>query len=87
MELLEVTPDPASESSNPLFEPGTDVLIKTLGSRGQSLEPLWKGLNPVTLLPQPSKELIHGSITLELRDGALTRTKKFHVFTFCALTL
>ena len=29
-ELQERTPDPASESSKPLFEPGTEVLIKTL---------------------------------------------------------
>ena len=42
MELQEMTPDPASESSKPLFEPGTEVLIKALGSRGQSLEPLWE---------------------------------------------
>ena len=35
-------PDPASESSKPLFEPGTEVLIKTLGSGGPSLEPLWE---------------------------------------------
>ena len=33
-ELREMTPDLASESSKPLFEPGTKVLIKTLGSRG-----------------------------------------------------
>ena len=42
-ELWEMTPDPASESSKPLFEPGTEVLIKTLGSGGPSLEPLWEG--------------------------------------------
>ena len=42
-ELQETTPDPASESSKPLFEPGTEVLIKTLGSGGQSFEPLWEG--------------------------------------------
>ena len=42
-ELWEVTSDPASESNKALFEPGTEVLIKTLGSRGQSLESLWKG--------------------------------------------
>ena len=39
-ELQEVTPDPASDSSKPLFEPGTEVLIKSLGSGRQSLEPL-----------------------------------------------
>ena len=38
-----MTSDPASESNKALFEPGTEVLIKTLGSRGQSLESLWKG--------------------------------------------
>ena len=43
MELLQVTPDPASESSKPVFQLGTEVLIKTLGSGGQSLEPLWEG--------------------------------------------
>ena len=42
-ELWETTPDPASESSKPLFEPGTEVLIKTLGSGGPSLERLWEG--------------------------------------------
>ena len=41
--LQETTPDPASESSKPLFEPGTEVLIKTLGSGGPSLERLWEG--------------------------------------------
>ena len=41
-ELQETTADPASESSKPLFEPGTEVLVKTLGSGGPSLEPLWE---------------------------------------------
>ena len=49
MELQEVTPNPASESSKPLFEPGTEVLIKTLGSGGQSLKPLWEGPYQVIL--------------------------------------
>ena len=48
-ELQETTPDPASESSKPLFEPGTKVLIKTLGSGGPSLEPLWEGPYKVIL--------------------------------------
>ena len=48
-ELQEITPDPASESSKPLFEPGTEVLINTLGSGGQSLEPLWEGPYQVIL--------------------------------------
>ena len=48
-ELWEMTPDPASESSKPIFEPGTKVLIKTLGSGGPSLEPLWEGPYQVIL--------------------------------------
>ena len=48
-ELWEMTPDPGSESSKPLFEPGTEVLIKTLGSGGPSLEPLWEGPYQVIL--------------------------------------
>ena len=48
-ELRETTPDPASESSKPLFEPGTKVFIKTLGSGGPSLEPLWEGPYQVIL--------------------------------------
>ena len=48
-ELQETTPDPASESSKPLFELGTKVLIKTLGSGGPSLEPLWEGPYQVIL--------------------------------------
>ena len=48
-ELREMTPDPASESSKPLFEPGIEVLIKTLGSGGPSLEPLWEGPYQVIL--------------------------------------
>ena len=54
-ELWEVTPDPACESNKLLFEPGTEVLIKTLGSGGQSLEPLWKGPYQFFLLPQLSR--------------------------------
>ena len=48
-ELHETIPDPASESSKPLFEPGTEVLIKTLGSGGPSLKPLWEGSYQVIL--------------------------------------
>ena len=36
---LQETTDLASDSSKPLFEPGTEVLIKTLGSGGQSFKP------------------------------------------------
>ena len=49
LELRETTPDPASESSKPVFEPGTEVLIKPLGSGGASLEPLWEGPYQVIL--------------------------------------
>ena len=42
-ELWEMTPDAASESSKPLFEPGIEVLIKTLGSGGPSLKRLLPG--------------------------------------------
>ena len=48
-ELRETPPDPASETSKPLFEPGTEVLLKTLGSGGPSLEPLWEGPHQVIL--------------------------------------
>ena len=48
-ELWETTPDPTSESNKPLFEPKTEVLIKTLGSGGPSLEPLSGGPYQVIL--------------------------------------
>ena len=48
-ELWETTSDPASETSKPPFEPGTEVLIKTLGSGGPSLKPLWEGPYQVIL--------------------------------------
>ena len=88
MELREVTPDPPSESSKPLFEPGMEVLIKTLEFWGQSLSPLWEGTYEVILsFPQLSKcqELIHGCITLELRDGTLTRTKWRHFMSLVSM--
>ena len=47
--LWETTPDPSSESNKSLFEPKTEVLIKTLGSGGPSLEPLWEGPYQVIL--------------------------------------
>ena len=71
--LREATPDPASESSKYLFEPGTEVLIKTLASGGQSLEPLWEGpyqviLSSLTALKVPGIDLwVHH-----------TRVKRWH---------
>ena len=79
MELQEVTPDPASKSSKPVFEPGTEVLIKNVGIWGSNLSsPSGKALTRlVFLFPQllQCQELIRGCITLELRHGTLTRTK------------
>ena len=48
-ELQETTPDPVSQSRKPLFEPGIEVLIKTLRSGGPSPEPLWEGPYQVIL--------------------------------------
>ena len=49
-ELQEMTPDPASESSKPLFEPETEVLIKRLGSGGPPLDPLWERITRLFFL-------------------------------------
>ena len=87
-ELQETTPDPASESSKPLFEPGTKVLIKTLGSGAHPLSPSGKAFTRLFfLLPQLSKcqELICGYITLELRGGILTRTKWLHFMSLLSM--
>ena len=73
MELWEVTPDPASESSKPLFEPGTEALIKTLESGGQSLEPLWEGPCQV-ILSFPTAVKVPG-IDLWVHH---TRVKRWH---------
>ena len=47
--LPEMTPDPVSESSKPLFGPETEALIKTSGSGGPSLKLLWEGPYQVIL--------------------------------------
>ena len=77
-QALTELPDPASASSKPLFEPRTEVLIKTLGSGGPFLEPLWEGPYQV-ILSSPTAVKVPGidswCITLELRGGTLTRTK------------
>ena len=73
--LQEVTPDPASGSNMPLFVPGTEVLIKTLGSGGHHPG---KALTRLFfLLSHLSKcqELNHGCTTLELRGDTLPKTK------------
>ena len=77
-ELWETTPDLASESSKPLFEPGTEVLIKTLGSGAHPSSPSGQALTRLFfLLSQLSgcQELIRGCVTLEERGGTLARTK------------
>ena len=55
-----MTPDPASESSKPLFEPGIEVLIKTLGSGGPSLETLWEDPYQV-IISSPTAVKVPGS--------------------------
>ena len=87
-----MTLDPASESSKPLFEPGTEVLIKTLEYGGQSLEPLLEGPYQV-ILSSPTAIKVQGIDSLVYH----TRVKRWHpdhnkvescyVFTFYALTL
>ena len=49
-ELWETTPDPASESSKPIFEPGTKVLIKTLGLAAHPSSPSGKALTRLFFL-------------------------------------
>ena len=77
-----MTPDPASESSKPLFEPETEVLIKRLGSGGPPLDPLWEGPYQV-ILSSPTAVKVPGIDSqvhqLEVRGGALTKTK-WHLF-------
>jgi len=73
MELQEVTPDPASKSSKSLFEPGTEVLTKTLGSGGQSLETLWDGPCQV-ILSSPTAVKVPGIDSWV----HLTRVKRWH---------
>ena len=77
-ELCDVTHDPASKSRKTLSEPGTEVLIKTLGSGGPSLEPLWEGHYQI-ILSSPTAVKVPGIDSqvhqLEVRGGALTKTK------------
>ena len=91
-ELQETTSDPVSESSKHLFEPGTEVLIKTLGSGGSSLEPLWEGpyqdiLSSPTAVKVPGIDswVDHTRVKRWHPDQKLSMP--FYVFTFYALTL
>ena len=82
-----MTPDPASEPSKPLFEPGTEVLIKTLGSGGPSLEPLWEGPDQV-ILSSPTAVKVPGMdpwVHHTLRGGTLTRTKRCHFMSLLSM--
>ena len=49
-ELFDVTHDPASKSRKPLSEPGTEVLIKISGSRGNPSNPSGKALTRLFFL-------------------------------------
>ena len=49
-ELWEMAPDPTSESSKPLFEPGTKDLIKTLGLAAHPSSPSGKALTRLFFL-------------------------------------
>ena len=83
-----MTPDPTSESSKPLFEPGNKALIKTLGSGGQSLEPLWEGPYQV-ILSSPTAVKVPGidswCTALELKSGTLTKTKQCHFLSLSSM--
>ena len=88
-ELPERTPDLASESSKPLFEPGTEGLIKTLGPRGPSLEPHWEGpcqviLSSPTAVNMPGIDSWVHHTRVKRWQNQVT---SFYVFTFYALTL
>ena len=91
-ELWKKTPDPASEFSKPLFEPGTKVLIKTLGSGGPWLKSLWDGPYQV-ILSSPTAVKVPG-IDSWVQHTRVKRwcpdqnwVMSFYVFTFHALTL
>ena len=91
-ELRETTPDPASESSKPLFEPETEVLIKTLGSEGPSLEPLWEGPYQV-ILSSPTAVKVPGidswvhHTRVKRWHPDQNQVASFYAFSFYALTL
>ena len=83
-ELPERTPDLASESSKPLFEPGTEGLIKTLGPRGPSLEPQWEGpcqviLSSPTAVNRPGIDSWVHHTRVKRWQNQVT---SFYVFTF-----
>ena len=65
--------NPASESNKLLFEPGTEVLIKTLGPGEQSLKPFWEGPYQV-FLSSPTAVRVPGIDSWVHH----TRLKKWH---------
>ena len=81
-----MTPDPASESNKPPFDPGTKVLIRLWDLETNLSSPSGKALSRLFfLIPQLSRcqELISGCTTLELvKSGTLTKTKQCHFMSF-----
>ena len=86
--LQKVTPDPGSVSNKPLFEPGTEVLINTVGSGRQSLEPLYEGPYQV-ILSSPTALKVPGidswMHTHELKSGTMTKTKQCHFMSLSSM--
>ena len=90
--LPEMTPDPVSESSKPLFEPGTEILIKALGFGGPPLEPLWEGpyqaiLSSPTAVKVPGNDSWVHHTRVKRWHPDQNEVISFYVFIFYALTL
>ena len=79
--LWEVSPDPASESNKPLFEPGTEVLIDFGIWRPISRAPLGRPLPGYSFFShscQGARNWVLGATTLKLKSGTLAKTKQCH---------